>query len=218
MVHAEKDHFVKRYRFQFLVGSIAFLLFGDLLIPEAIQSLKSIILILPTLIFGPIMFVGNRIILKGIILVAIAVFVLEIISLFVFIPQFRLLYIVFFLGISTNLYRQIYLAKDINAGMISAVFSGFMILGLIGGILFVSIEGAHPGSFANLNTDASKIEQLNYFSFVSILTIGYGDIAPLTTVARKCTLILGLLGHFYTVFIIGIIIGKYLGQLREKRE
>lgn len=217
MLSIEKDHFLMRYRFQFLVASIAFLIFGDLLIPEALQSLKGIILVLPTLILGPIIFVGNKLVLKVISLAAIAVLVLEITALFVSIPpQFRLLYVVFFLGISVNLYGQIYRAKDINAGMISAVFSGLMILGIIGGVLFVSIEVSHPGSFTNLNSEEPLVEQLNYFSFITVLTIGYGDIAPETMVARKSALILGLLGHFYTVFVIGIIIGKFLGQRREE--
>ena len=56
---------------------------------------------------------------------------------------------------------------------------------------------------------------LNYFSFTTLLTIGFGDIAPLSLIAKRAVMFIGLLGHFYTVFVTGIIIGKYLTANRS---
>jgi len=51
---------------------------------------------------------------------------------------------------------------------------------------------------------------LNYFSFVTILSIGYGDILPLTLVAKRAVMLVGLISYFYTAFVSGIVIGKYI--------
>ncbi len=54
------------------------------------------------------------------------------------------------------------------------------------------------------------LDNLNYFSFITLLTIGYGDITPVTLIAKRAVMMMGLVGHFYTVFVTSIIIGKYL--------
>jgi hypothetical protein len=41
-----------------------------------------------------------------------------------------------------------------------------------------------------------------------LLTIGYGDITPVSLIAKRAVMFMGLAGHFYTVFITNIIIGK----------
>jgi len=56
---------------------------------------------------------------------------------------------------------------------------------------------------------------LNYFSFTTLLTIGYGDITPVSLVAKRAVMLIGLAGHFYTAFITTIIIGKYLSAKKS---
>ena len=96
--------------------------------------------------------------------------------------------------------------------MIAAVFSGFIMLALIGGLLFSIIELSTQGSFSNLSGGIQKHQDLQYFGFITTLTIGYGDITPLTVTAKKTTVLMGLLGNFYTVFVMGIVIGKFLSS------
>jgi hypothetical protein len=77
--------------------------------------------------------------------------------------------------------------------------------------LFVFIDLWQPQSFANVVSGPGNVQSLNYFSFITLLTVGYGDIVPVSNVARKATILLGLVGHFYDVFVISVIVGKYLG-------
>ena len=44
------------------------------------------------------------------------------------------------------------------------------------------------------------------------MTIGYGEITPVTLLAQKATILIGLLGQFYLVIITAIIVGKFLTQ------
>jgi voltage-gated potassium channel len=42
------------------------------------------------------------------------------------------------------------------------------------------------------------------------MTIGYGDISPLTPIAKKAAVLIGLWGQFYLVIITALVVGKYL--------
>ena len=93
---------------------------------------------------------------------------------------------------------------------ISAVFCGFMLLGLVASIVFASLDetlGAFEGQ-----AGSRDFSDFFYFSFITLLTIGYGDIIPTIEISKKLVVLVGLLGHFYTVFVTAIIIGKFLNQ------
>jgi voltage-gated potassium channel len=44
------------------------------------------------------------------------------------------------------------------------------------------------------------------------MTIGYGDISPITPIAQKATIFIGLIGQFYLVVLTAIVVGKYINQ------
>ena len=96
------------------------------------------------------------------------------------------------------------------------LISGFLSLGFIGFFLCLSIEIIEPDSFIGLeafDSTANTITQrIMYYSYITLLTIGYGDIVPATLLAQKATILIGLLGQFYLVIITAIIVGKFLNQ------
>jgi hypothetical protein len=55
-----------------------------------------------------------------------------------------------------------------------------------------------------------------YFSYVTLLTIGYGDIYPISRIAHKASLLIGLAGQLYLVIITSIVVGKYINQSIKK--
>ena len=85
-------------------------------------------------------------------------------------------------------------------------------LGLLVSFVFMIVEFNQPGSFSNIGTGSEKYQNLQYFSFITTLTIGYGDITPVTNEAKQLTALFGLIGNFYSVFVMGIVIGKYLSN------
>jgi voltage-gated potassium channel len=107
-------------------------------------------------------------------------------------------------------------AGQVSAELLAATMCGFVLLGMVGTFLFVLIEVLQPGAFAHVPPEPGTVQALNYFSFVTLLTVGYGDIVPLSNVARKATLLLGLVGHFYDLFVVSVIVGKYVGRVVER--
>jgi len=106
------------------------------------------------------------------------------------------------------LFRQIRKIKKVNIRFILGPILGFLYLGILGGILFEAIHFFDNNSF-NLTEGYSGFS-FYYFSFISITTVGYGDITPLSAPAQSITLVLNIIGQFYLAIVIGVFVGKYI--------
>jgi len=113
----------------------------------------------------------------------------------------------------TLLYILIY--KIINAEIIDlkviiGAIAGYFLLGFIGGILFEIMNYYQPGRI--MHTQHYSGFDFYYFSFISLVTVGYGDIVPVSPAAKSLTIILSLVGQFYLTIGIALFVGKHLYQ------
>ncbi|CAM4226679.1 MULTISPECIES: ion channel [Zobellia] len=113
-----------------------------------------------------------------------------------------------FTNLCILLLGQLRKIKQVNLQFILMPILGFLFLGLIGGILFEAIDIADPNSFRRVAHFYSY--SFYYFSFISITTVGYGDITPLTAPAQSLTLVLNIIGQFYLAIVIAVFVGKYI--------
>jgi hypothetical protein len=124
------------------------------------------------------------------------------------------LYFVFYLVVSYEIIKQILLAKIVNKNVIMGVICGYVCLGLVGFFIFLAVEMAHPGSFMGSimvgNTLDQNIDNLLYYSYITLMTIGYGEIVPVTSIAQKSAILIGLLGQIYLVIVTALVVGKYV--------
>jgi voltage-gated potassium channel Kch len=63
--------------------------------------------------------------------------------------------------------------------------------------------------------------QFRYFSFVTLATVGYGDIVPATAGARTAALLEAMLGQFYLVALVGRLVGLHIvhgGDSRSREQ
>jgi hypothetical protein len=125
-------------------------------------------------------------------------------------------YFVFYTMVTSELMKQVWKSKIITKNVIIGLMSGYICIGLLGFFMFLTIEILSPGSFngldLNMNEPSSQIDSFLYFSYITLLTIGYGEITPITLIARKATMLVGLAGQFYMVILTAIIVGKYISQ------
>ena len=68
----------------------------------------------------------------------------------------------------------------------------------------------YDNAFSNVDAGINGGDDLLYFSYITMSTIGYGDIVPLISASRGMTIILGLLGQFYLVVVVATLVGKFL--------
>ena len=127
-----------------------------------------------------------------------------------------MLYLIFFFLVVKEVSVAVLYVRTVSTEMLAAALCGFVLLCQIGTFLFYLIDIFQPHSFSNTGEGKNVLVNLNYFSFTTLLTIGFGDITPLSLVAKRAVMFIGILGHFYTVFVTGIIIGKYLTASKSK--
>lgn len=126
-------------------------------------------------------------------------------------------YFLFYLVVTFEIIKQVWYATEVNKNVIFGLMSGYISLGLIGFFICISIELLVPGSFqgsllGTMGQQKVLAEELMYFSFITLMTIGFGDILPVTVLAQKAAMFIGLVGQFYLVIITAIVVGKFLQQ------
>lgn len=207
-------------KYEILLVSFLILIFGDVFFHSEIYVAP--LLVIQNVLASTVLFYGKRKWRLPLLVLLVLLIVIEGYDLLFGFTYSRLvfavLYIIYFVFLSAEVYRQMLKAKEITMSMISAVLSGFIILGLIGAYTFSIIEFFHSNSFNNLTAGTDGFSDLIYFSFITIISVGYGDITPATLLAKKAAMFFGLIGHFYSVVVIGIIIGKFISNRENKKE
>jgi hypothetical protein len=101
---------------------------------------------------------------------------------------------------------------------------GYLMIGAAFTIVYINIELLAPGSFDfgvhGKHPDVVQLYDLLYFfSFVSLLTIGYGDIVPMSHLAQTLSVLEGVIGQFYVVFYVAVLVGLYIyGRLTNQAD
>ena len=126
--------------------------------------------------------------------------------------------ILFFLVIIFSLIRQIATARNVSAGVILDSVAGYLLLGLVFSIFILFIMQRDSGAFSSgINQDKESTEYLNtsvpvYYSFVTLATLGYGDIVPLKPYTRSLATLITVIGQFYIAIIVALLVGKFSSQ------
>ncbi|CAM1344304.1 ion channel [Tenacibaculum amylolyticum] len=137
--------------------------------------------------------------------------------------QFRLIiYFIFYIVVTWNIIRQVWNEKTVDKKVILGLMSGYISLGFLAFFLFMSIEIWTPGSFQGvlLNEELDirmQTDSIMYYAYITLLTIGYGEIIPVTPVAQKAAVLVGLIGQFYIVIITAVVVEKYIRHLSQQK-
>lgn len=96
---------------------------------------------------------------------------------------------------------------DTLAGAVSAYF----LIGITFGLLYALIERLVPGSFRDTTEVGRHLSQSEFvfFSFVTLTTVGYGDIVPWGAHARSVVIIEAVLGIMYPAVLISRLVGMH---------
>lgn len=101
-------------------------------------------------------------------------------------------------------------ARVIDSEHIYAALSAYLLTGLFIGTLYWAIEQAEPGSliFTGDFTHLSAI----YFSFITLATVGYGDILPRSDLARGLAMFEGVGGQLFLAVMIARLVSLYVAR------
>lgn len=134
---------------------------------------------------------------------------------------FRLIiYFLFCLTVTVNIIKQIWKAEFVNKNVVMGLICGYISLGFLAFFLFMSIELLNPGAFQGVLLESGDLrlraDAIMYYSYITLLTIGYGEIVPAIPVAQKAAILVGLVGQFYMVIITAVVIEKYIRHSQKQ--
>ena len=210
---------LRHYRFELYLISFSLILFGDLFFPEKVfNTWISPLLSLLALVAGYIILSvrkKTRLLFGGLFSIALLSQVMQLFGMGQEIQGVRvthfMIFSAFFTLVTVMIILQVWKSRQVNQNLIFGVMGGYISLGLVAFFLLLGIEYAEPGSFHGLDPEASTLRKdLLYFTYITLMTIGYGDISPVGSLARKAAVLIGLWGQFYLVIITALVVGKYL--------
>jgi hypothetical protein len=125
---------------------------------------------------------------------------------------FMLYLIILFLE---HFFRQ----DEINREVIFGALVVYLLMGLMWGYGYTLLEHLQPGSF-NHPAGLSELDlsSFDYFSFVTMTTLGYGDITPASQAAKAMVMIQTVSGQVYLAVLVARLVGLNIAQRIEKKE
>src|SRR6516164_10374003 len=131
--------------------------------------------------------------------------------------------VLFLFGASALIVRSLFSAPTLTFDSILGAVCGYLFLGLGWAVLYALVEGFRPGSFAISPKLVAGGEVarplphvLTYFSFVTLTTVGYGDISPVSPATRTLACMEAVTGQFYLAVIVAGLVSVLAAK--DKRE
>ena len=125
----------------------------------------------------------------------------------------------FFIAVAGMIVRSIFRAQEISWDSIFGAICGYLLLGVAGGMTYAMIRTANPASFQLGDAIKPHLEQSDYgqhifiyYSFVTLTTVGYGDVVPLSISARTLSWVEAVTGQLYLAVLITGLIGAMVAK------
>lgn len=107
-------------------------------------------------------------------------------------------------------------SKEVSLLEFTEAINIYFLMGIIGSVLFKIVYIFVPGKSFNIPGDSLiPTTDFIYFSFVTLSTLGYGDITPIDPLAKSLAIFLSISGQLYLTLIIAMLVGKYLSAKRN---
>ncbi len=128
---------------------------------------------------------------------------------------------VFFLYIATVIILHIFTDRQrVDADLIVGSISVYLLLGVAFGFAYITLGLLAPESFGGLESTQGDpdaiVQPLIYFSFVTLTTLGYGDITPLSQQAGVLAYMEAITGQIYLTVLVARLVGIHIAQSSSK--
>jgi voltage-gated potassium channel Kch len=119
-------------------------------------------------------------------------------------------------GILAFVLRQ----KTLTLDSIFATIAAYLLVAGLFTQIYMCLLTWNPASFSlpvDIATRPLHLlhSDMTYFSLVTLATVGYGDIQPVTSTARMLAMIQAVTGQFYIAVVVAIFVGTYASQRRD---
>ena len=119
------------------------------------------------------------------------------------------LYLAFLLAAAWLVGSQVLLTGEVDANIIVGSVALYLLIGLIFSILYTILLEFSPEAIKGIEAAMwyDNLPSTSYFSFVTLTTLGYGDMSPATPIAEVLVILEAVIGMFYLAVIVASLIG-----------
>lgn len=129
--------------------------------------------------------------------------------------------ILFLVYITYSMIKHVAFSKSVNNVMLLNAINSYLLIGVIGAFLFISVDVSYSYfasaeqtlNFNNIVDPA--FQDYIYYSFVTLTTLGFGDITPTIPITKALTTALSLIGQLYLTILVAMLVGKYSSQMKD---
>jgi len=210
---------INRYRFLY-VFIVLVLFFLIKAVNEQFGWFKLADILLAVIVVSSLFIIGHReqlllSIISTIIALIIGFHLLEFYISLTAIAEIRLVVSIGFLIFLTS-YCLYFTAQDktVSVTTLFGPICSYLFMGLIFAQIYLFIELLFPNSFSGINSESEA--KAIYFSFITLTTVGYGEIIPLKPIAQTFTWFESFGGQLYVAIIIGQLIGRYSSEKQNR--
>lgn len=134
----------------------------------------------------------------------------------------RILSVLFLTVTMGAILHRVLRARQVTAEVLYAAVSVYLLIGLVGAFAFSALLVWQPGALDVRLVPIPPEEEgalkadLLYYSFVTQTTLGYGDILPVTALARMTAIFLAIGGVLYLAVLVATLVGVYVAQANSR--
>ena len=101
-------------------------------------------------------------------------------------------------------------SERVTSDVLAGALATYIMAGLAFAVVYGVIASRHPAAFMAGTSAPASFQDLVYFSFVTLLTIGFGDVTAAAPAARAVVLVEGLFGVVFTTVVMASLVAGYL--------
>jgi hypothetical protein len=125
----------------------------------------------------------------------------------------------FNLFITVFMVRHIARSQNVTLTILINSINCYLLIGVLGAVLLAAEGilqeiGFHldAGGINFAGNGAIGFHDYLYFSFVTMTTLGYGDVTPISSTAKSTTIIIAVAGQLYLTILVAMLVGKFLSK------
>ena len=112
----------------------------------------------------------------------------------------------------------IFSEQEVTINVIYASIVVYLLIAIMWAFIYLVLESIHPGSFATGEGQIEVGRRLYiYYSFVTITTLGYGDVTPTTDLANSFSFLEAVTGQIYLVVLVARLVGIHIAQSMNRK-
>jgi voltage-gated potassium channel len=123
---------------------------------------------------------------------------------------------IFFVMIAAMLLRTVLKNERVTWEKISAALCFYFLIGIIWAFFYYMIYNFHPESI-RLAGNATDFSPFVYYSMITLTTVGYGDITPVSPFTRSLAFVEAIIGQFYLAVLVARLVGLHIVHASDEK-